>query len=184
MCVKSKKKKSHIEHLARVFAILWKFKTKLNLTNCEFGVSSGQFLGNVVSKWGIELYLTQVKNLKKEKEPRTVKDVQSLIHKIITLHQFIPHIFEKCKRFFKVIKKAKEVEWGNDHKKALQHIKEYLNSTVELSIREQVEELYMYMGQSESVIRGVLFREKNGKQKPMLYISRILEDVEQRYGPL
>ena len=69
MCVKSKKKKSHIEHLTRVFAILRKFRIKLNPAKCVFGVSSGKFLGHVVSKRGIEPYPMQIKNLMKEHEP-------------------------------------------------------------------------------------------------------------------
>ena len=53
MCVKRKQKESHIEHLAKVFTVLRKFRMKLNPAKCAFGVSSGQFLGHVVSKRGI-----------------------------------------------------------------------------------------------------------------------------------
>ena len=50
MCIKSKKKESHVKHLTRIFTILRQFRMKLNPTKCAFGVSSRQFLGHVVSK--------------------------------------------------------------------------------------------------------------------------------------
>ena len=49
----------------------------------------------------------------------------------------------------------KEVDWGEDKKKALEHIREYLNTITEFSVPEQREELYAYLGQSESAIRGL-----------------------------
>ena len=184
MCVKSKKKKSHFEHMTRVFATLRKFRTKLNPAKCTFGVSFRHFLGNVVSKRGTEPHLMQIENLMKEQEPRMINDVQSFISKIMALNRFISRVSKKCSPFYKAIKGTKEVDWGEDQKKALEYIREYLNTIIELSIPEQGEELYVYLGQSESAISRVLFREENGKHKPVFYISRIMEDTERRYGPL
>ena len=114
MCVKSKQEESNIEHLTRIFVILCKFRMKLNSAKCVFGVSSGQFLGHVVSKLGIEPHPTQIKNLITEQEPRTIKDVQSLIGKIMALNRFIPRVFEKCRPFYKAIKGIKEINWGEE----------------------------------------------------------------------
>ena len=86
MCIKSKQKESHIEHLTKVSTVLCKFRMKLNPVKCAFGVSSGQFLGHVVSKRETEPHPTQFKNLMTKQEPRTIKDVQSLIDKIMALN--------------------------------------------------------------------------------------------------
>ena len=119
-----------------------------------------------------------------EHEPRTIKNVQSLVGKIMALNRFIPRIFEKCRPFYKAIRGAKEIDWGEEQKKALEQIRKYLNTNLELSVPEQGEELYAYLGQSETAISRVLSREENRKQKPVFYISRVLQDAEQRYGPL
>ena len=58
---------------------------KLNPTKCTFGVSSGQFLGHVDSKLGIVPHQPQIKNIIKEQEPKKIKDVQSLIGKVILI---------------------------------------------------------------------------------------------------
>ena len=48
MCVKSKEKESHIEHLTRVFEILQKFKIKLNLGK---NVPSASHLDSSLGMW-------------------------------------------------------------------------------------------------------------------------------------
>jgi len=50
MLVKSKEKENHMDNLKETFKILRKYKMKLNPTKCVFGVSSGKFLGFMVSQ--------------------------------------------------------------------------------------------------------------------------------------
>ena len=54
LLVKIKEESDYIAHLAEAFNILRKFWMKLNPAKCAFGVSSGKFLGYLVSRWGIE----------------------------------------------------------------------------------------------------------------------------------
>lgn len=54
MLVKSKTTKEHLNDLKETFDTLQKYKTKLNTAKCIFGVSSGKFLGFMVSQRGIE----------------------------------------------------------------------------------------------------------------------------------
>lgn len=50
LVIKSKEAKNHIRDASKVFEIFKQFKMKLNPLKCAFGVSSGQFLGHIVSK--------------------------------------------------------------------------------------------------------------------------------------
>ncbi|XP_070682894.1 uncharacterized protein [Malus domestica] len=54
MVVKSRERCQHIDHLRNTFDILRRYHMRLNLAKCAFGVSSGQFLGHIVNKRGIE----------------------------------------------------------------------------------------------------------------------------------
>ncbi|KAL0462517.1 UNVERIFIED_CONTAM: hypothetical protein Slati_0139300 [Sesamum latifolium] len=49
MLVKSKEAHHHVEHLDETFAVLRKYRLKLNLGKCAFGVSGGHFLGFMVT---------------------------------------------------------------------------------------------------------------------------------------
>ena len=50
LLVKSKEETDHLRHLAEAFGVLRKFQMKLNPAMCAFGVSSGKFLGHLVSR--------------------------------------------------------------------------------------------------------------------------------------
>ena len=54
MLIKSLKDADHIAHLKEAFGILRKHRIMLNPSKCIFGVSSGKFLGFLVTKQGIE----------------------------------------------------------------------------------------------------------------------------------
>ena len=46
---KSKESKDHVKHLKETFELLRKYQIKLNPEKCAFGVSTGKFLGFLVS---------------------------------------------------------------------------------------------------------------------------------------
>ena len=79
---------------------------KLNPSKCAFKVSSGKFLGFMVSQRGIEANPKKVKAILKISSPRTIKEVQSLIGKVAALNRFISKATDKCLPFFKTLKKA------------------------------------------------------------------------------
>ena len=54
MLVKSLKAADHIAHLEEAFDVLQKHQLTLNPSKCIFGVSSGKFLGFLVTKREIE----------------------------------------------------------------------------------------------------------------------------------
>ena len=114
MVIKSRKSKDHVKDMEEIFKVFRRFWMKLNLLKYTFGVSSGQFLGCIVSKRGIEPNPTQVKVLSKIEEPRTVRDVQSLAGKITTLGRFISKMLDLCKSFFQCIKQLASLEWGEE----------------------------------------------------------------------
>ena len=53
-----------------------------------------------------------------------------------------------------------------------------MNTAIELLVPEPGEELFAFLGQSETAIRGVLFRKENRNWKLVFYISTILKYVE------
>ncbi|KAL5741572.1 hypothetical protein ACOSP7_028304 [Xanthoceras sorbifolium] len=54
MLVKSLEAERHLEHLRQAFDTLKKYGMKLNPTKCSFEVSSGKFIGYLVTHRGIE----------------------------------------------------------------------------------------------------------------------------------
>ena len=61
MPTKSKGRPDRTMHLQETFELLQRHNMKLNPLKCEFGVSSGKFLGFMVTQRGIEANLIQLK---------------------------------------------------------------------------------------------------------------------------
>ncbi|KAL0360412.1 UNVERIFIED_CONTAM: Retrovirus-related Pol polyprotein from transposon [Sesamum radiatum] len=59
--VKSKEVSNHVEDLEETFAVLRKYRLKLNPEKCAFGVSEGRFLGFMVAQRGIEVNPSKIK---------------------------------------------------------------------------------------------------------------------------
>jgi hypothetical protein len=106
MLVKSVQAPDHVSDLKETFGMIRRYEMKLNLTKCAFGVSSGKFLGYLVSQRGIEANPEKVRAVLEMQPPRTTKQLQQLTGRIAALNRFISRSIDKCLPFFKILKKA------------------------------------------------------------------------------
>nr|GEZ15378.1 hypothetical protein [Tanacetum cinerariifolium] len=67
-------------------------------------MEEGQFLRHVVSKQGIKASPTKIQDLTILKQPKTIKEVQSLNGKLVALNRFLSKSAEKSLSFFKTLK--------------------------------------------------------------------------------
>ncbi|PNX89745.1 gag/pol polyprotein, partial [Trifolium pratense] len=74
MIAKSQEEEDHLIHLQKLFALLRKFKLRLNPNKCTFGVRSGKLLGFIVSQRGIEVDPDKVKAIQNMPAPKTEKE--------------------------------------------------------------------------------------------------------------
>ena len=79
---------------------------RLNPAKCVFRVSSGRFLGFMVSQRGIEANSKKVKAILDMTSLRSVKEVQRLMGRVAALNRFISRATDKCLPFFKTLKQA------------------------------------------------------------------------------
>ncbi|KAL5779523.1 hypothetical protein ACOSQ2_010260 [Xanthoceras sorbifolium] len=166
------------------FDIINKYGMKLNPTKCSFGVSSGKFLGNLVTKRGVEANPDQLQSIMNLRSPKSIKDIQKLTGRLATLNRFISKSFEKHKPFFDALKKSKSFDWNQTSEDAFQNIKRYLADPPLLSKPKEGETLLLYLAVSETAVSAVLVREEDGKQLPEYYISKTLLNAETRYTQL
>ncbi|GFZ20003.1 hypothetical protein Acr_28g0007080 [Actinidia rufa] len=79
MLVKSLQAADHIAYLEEAFGILWQHQMMLNPSKCIFGVSSGIFLGFLVTKRGIEANPDQIQALVAMSLPRNVRELKKYL---------------------------------------------------------------------------------------------------------
>ncbi|GKV49619.1 hypothetical protein SLEP1_g56360 [Rubroshorea leprosula] len=181
MIVTSVRAEDHIGDLDETFQNLRRAQMKLNPLKCTFAVESGKFLGYVVSKKGIEVNPEKVEAVQQMEPPRTVKDVQHLTGRVAALHRFVARSAKRCLPFFKALREPKNFQWTNECQQAFDELKRYLASAPLLSKPVEGECLYLYLGVTEEAVSSVLLREENKHQKPICYVSKVLQGAEQNY---
>ena len=155
---------------------------RLNPSKCAFGVSSGKFLGFMVSDRGIKANPDKIQAILNMEPPRNIKELQSLTGRVAALNKFISKATDKCLPFFKVLKKA--FEWTEECQKAFQDLKIYLTAAPLLSPSMLEEELYLYLAVTPHAVSSALIREEGRVQKPVYYTSRALRGAKRRYPPI
>ncbi|GKV17031.1 hypothetical protein SLEP1_g27587 [Rubroshorea leprosula] len=153
MIVTSVRAEDHIDDLDETFQNLRRAQMKLNPLKCTFAVESGKFLGYVVSKKGIEV------------NPEKVYS----------------QVDRKVLPFFKALREPKNFQWNGECQQAFDELKQYLASAPLLSKPVDGECLYLYLGVTKEAVSSVLLREENKNQKPICYVSKVLQGAEQNY---
>jgi hypothetical protein len=169
MLVKSIWATKHIEDLWETFQTLRKYKMKLNPMKYAFRVSSGKFLGFMVSQRGIEVNPEKVKAVLDMQAPRTTKQLQQLTGRIAALNWFISRSTDKFLPFFKILRKA--FSWSEE---TFRKLKQYLMNPPLLSHPAEGEILYLYLEVSPSTVSSALVREDVGIQKPVYFTTKAL----------
>ena len=95
MLIKSSKECNHLDNLQETFETLCLYNIKLNPSKCMFGVSSGKFLGFMVSQQGVEANPEKIRILE-IMPPKNFKEVHSLNSRVVTLNRFVSRVTDKC----------------------------------------------------------------------------------------
>ena len=77
-----------------------------------FRVSSGTFLGFMVSQQDVEANPEKIQAILEMTPPKNIKKVQSLNSRVAALNRFVSRETDKCLPFFKILKKA--FEWTDE----------------------------------------------------------------------
>ena len=152
---------------------------RLNPSKCAFEVSSGKFLGFMVSHRGIEANPDKIQAILNMEPPRNIKEFRSLTERVATLNKFVSKATNKSLSFFNVLRKA--FEWTDECQKAFQDLKIYLTTAPLLSPSMLGKELYLYLVVTPHAVSSVLIKEEGRVQKPIYYTSRALRGAEGWY---
>ena len=79
MVIKSRQVEEHLANLEKTFSVLRKYKLRLNAVKCSFGVSSGKFLGYMITHNGIEVNPSRLRLLTAYILLGTLKRCRSLL---------------------------------------------------------------------------------------------------------
>ena len=115
----------------------------------------------------------KIKVVKEWKTPTRVKDVESFLGFTNFYQRFI-HNFSHTVRPLNKLKGKKEWKWEEEHQKAFEELKEKITSQLVLSLPKIKGKFRVETDASGHTIEGVLSQEKDGKWKPIAFLSRTM----------
>ena len=143
MLVKSRREYHNLEELKKTFGALRSYKMIFNPRKCAFGVTTGKFLGFMVSQRGIEVNPEKIQAIMEMIPPKNVKEVQSLNSKVVPLNRFVLRATDKYIPFFYTLKKSSK--WAVECQRAFKDLKAYLFFPLLLSPSKPKKELFLYL---------------------------------------
>nr|XP_025647635.1 uncharacterized protein LOC112742611 [Arachis hypogaea] len=162
---------------------LRKHQMRLNPAKCAFGMEAGKFLGFMITQRGVEANPEKCRAILEMTNPKNLKEIQKLTGRLTALSRFLGASAQKAIPFFKLMKKGTPFKWETECEEAFQHFKKVLAEPPILAKPQTGEILYIYLSITEEALAAALIRENEKKdQKPIYFISKVLQDAEARYS--
>ena len=182
MIVKSRGRADHLVTLERFFERIRKFRLRLNLKKCNFGVTSGKLLGHMVSEWGIEVDPNKIKVVLDMPVSRIEKEIRGFLGRLQYISHFIARLTDICEPIFHLLRKNQPTVWNDDCQLAFEKIREYLLSPPVLVPPMSGRPLLLYLLVSDMALRCMLNQlNVSRKERTIYYLSKRMLEYEIRY---
>jgi len=157
---------------------------KMNPTKSFLGVSSGKFLGFIVTSKGIHLNSDKVKAIQSMHPPKNLKELRGLQGRLAYSRRFIANFSGCCQPFTQLTKKGVSFVWDKACQEAFEDIKRYLIKPPVLVAPISGKPFLLYMKAMDYSF-GALLAQKNddGHEHAIYYLSRTLIKAES-YNPI
>ena len=124
----------------------------------QFALEEGKLLGHIISKDGIKKDPQRVDAIQKIAIPRTKKDIESFIGKVIFLRRFISNFVEIMKYITNMLRKENEIKWTAEARKDFSDIKNALTEAPVLNSHDRSRDFHIFSFASEHTVAGVLLQ--------------------------
>ena len=177
----SRTPEEHVHHLELVLQALEKHELYAGLDKCAFGMQEVDFLGHIVGSGGVRPDPTKVEAVCDWPTPTCVKDVRSFLGLTGFYRRFIRHYSHKALALTELTKESTQWQWGEAEEQAFQQLKQALTTAPVLCLPNPSLPYEVYTDASGFAIGAVLLQNQGAGLQPIVYLSRKLNDTEQRY---
>jgi len=99
------------------------------------------------------------------------------------LFRFVSTGGDKGHPYFQCLRRNNRFVWTHECEEAFENLKKYLTSPLVLCKPELGTPLRLYFAVTEKAISSVLLQEQNQVQRPIYFVSKVLQRPEVRYRP-
>jgi hypothetical protein len=172
----------HVKRIKNVFDRIRDANFKLNLGKCTFAAREVAYLGHIVSTDGIMADEGKVKAIRQFPLPRIVRDVRAFLGLAGYYRSFIKDFADFSKPLTLLTRKDTKFYWSDLQQKASDALKAALTSESVLAHPEFDKPFILSCDASNYAISAILNQDHNGKESPLSFASRILNQHEINYS--
>lgn len=176
--------REHETKFERLAARLRAANLKLQPDKCEFLRPEVMYLGHIIGKDGVRpdpKKIEAVRNFPLPKNPKTIKQFLGLAG---YYRRFIPGFSKVAKPLTELLKKEATFRWGYEQDQAFRVLRDALCTEPLLQYPDFTEPFVVTTDASQIAIGGILSQGPIGKDQPIAYTSRVLNDAEQNYSTI
>lgn len=173
----------HRKHTRQVICALRDAGLQLDITKCEFEVTTTKYLGFIISSGsGISMDPEKVEAIKGWEAPRSVKGVQSFLGFANFYRRFIKSFSEVAKPLNDLVKKDQSFRWTEAAAAAFDKLKEMFTTAPFLAHFDPDAETVVETDASGWCVGGVLLQlSSSGSYHPCAFFSKKMAPAECNY---
>jgi hypothetical protein len=155
----STNEEEHGEHLRLVLQKLRENQLYTKLNKCEFWLKEVSFLGHIISKRGISVDPSKVKDVLSWKTPQNVSDIRSFLGLAGYYRRFIEGFSTISKPMTELLAKDNTFEWTPRRETSFQELKKRLTMTPLLTMPDMEKPFSIYCDPSGQGLGCVLMQD-------------------------
>lgn len=181
--VASKNAKEHQVHLRQLFQRLQEHGLVINVTKCQFGRTTLDFLGHRITSHGASPLPDKVEAICQFQRPVTVKGLQEFVGMVNFYRRFIPAAAGIMQPLFSALAgKAKFLQWNDVMMTAFQDAKSALAGATMLTHPRRTAPTSLTVDASDLAVGAVLQQLVHGSWQPLAFFSKQLRPPEKKYS--
>ncbi|QRW26231.1 Retrotransposable element Tf2 protein [Rhizoctonia solani] len=174
--------KDHEAHVREVLKRLQDNDLFCNIEKCHFHVKKIDYLGFIISEFGIEVDQSKVTDAMNWSTPKNVKNIQEFLGFVNFYRQFIPNFGNMARPLYNLLKKDSTWKWEQAEQQSFDGLKKCLTSAPLLLQPNTTKQFYVECNASDYATGAILSqRNPEGKLAPVAYLSKSLSPAKKNY---
>jgi hypothetical protein len=157
---------------------------KLQPDKCEFLRKEVGYLGHIISDKGVKPDPSKLTAVKEFPRPQSAKNIKQFLGLAGYYRRFIPEFSKVARPLTDLLKKDRAFSWTDEQEKAFATLRDALCSKPILQFPDFTRPFVVTTDASGYAIGGVLSQGEIGKDLPIAYASRLLNNAEKNYSTI